>query len=188
MCLVVLILYNTWPPNMYWLCSSVRIISIFVWGWLQRMWKKLAQDFNFSFRIDDIINIDFLYRIYPKCVWIKCYHRHSIMSASFVDLYLEKDDECRVKSKYYTQLSIPSVGMCNKLYIYIFINRLWEEIHQAVCRAFYFLLLLFHVNINIVSNSVPCRRLIGFQFFYQKDLLYVREYIITEWFSEWPFH
>jgi hypothetical protein len=93
MCLVVLILYNTWPSNMYWLCSSVRIISIFVWGWLHRMWKKLAQHFNFSFRIDDIINIDFLYRIYPECVWRKCYHRHSIMSASFVDLYLEKDDE-----------------------------------------------------------------------------------------------
>lgn len=132
MCLVVLILYNTWPPNMYWLCSSVRIILIFVWGWLQRMWKKLAQDFNFSFRIDDIINIDFLYRIYPKCVWIKCYHRHSIMSASFVDLYLEKDDECRVKSKYYTQLSIPSVGMCNKLYIYIFIVATGQQLISNV--------------------------------------------------------
>jgi hypothetical protein len=58
--------------------------------------------------------------------------------------------------------------VCNELYIYIFIDHLWEEVNQTVCRAFYFLLLLLHVNINIVSNSVPCRRLIGFQFFYQR--------------------
>jgi hypothetical protein len=69
--------------------------------------KKLARSFNFTFRyIDDVLSLnnsrfgDFVDRIYPIELEIKD-TTDTNRCASYLDLHLEIDSECRLRTKHY---------------------------------------------------------------------------------------
>ena len=75
----------------------------FIQGLLKKNEKKLARSFNFTFRyIDYVLSLnnfrfaDFVYRIYPIEIEIK---DTTYMSASYLDLHLEIDNERRLRTK-----------------------------------------------------------------------------------------
>jgi hypothetical protein len=79
----------------------------FIQGLLKKNEKKLARSFNFTFRyIDDFRSLnnyrfgDFVYRIYPIELEIKD-TTDTDRSASYLDLHLEIDSECWLRTKLY---------------------------------------------------------------------------------------
>ena len=81
----------------------------FIQGLLKKNEKKLVRSFNFTFRyIDDVLSLnnsrfgDCVGRIYPIELEIKD-TTDTDRSASCVDLYLEIDSECRLRTKHYNK-------------------------------------------------------------------------------------
>ena len=79
----------------------------FIQGILKRSEKKLSRSFNFTFRyIDDVLSLnnskfgDFVDRIYPTELEIK-YTTDTARCASYMDIYLEIDNEERLRTKHY---------------------------------------------------------------------------------------
>ena len=75
--------------------------------YLKKNEKKLARSFNFTFRyIDGILSLynsrfdDFVHRIYPIELEIKD-TTYTDRSASYLDLHLEIDSECQLRTKLY---------------------------------------------------------------------------------------
>ena len=78
----------------------------FIQGFLKKNEKKLAWTFNFTFRyIDDVISLnnfrfgDFVDRIYPIELELK-YITSADRSASYLDLPLKIDSECRLRDDF----------------------------------------------------------------------------------------
>ena len=79
----------------------------FIQGLLKKNENNLARSFNFTFRyIDDVLSLnnpkfsDFVDRIYPYELEIKD-TTDTTKSASYLDLYLEIDNDGRLKTKLY---------------------------------------------------------------------------------------
>ena len=81
--------------------------ACFIKGPLKKNEKKLTRFFNITFRyIDDVISLnnsrfgDFVDRIYPIELEIKD-TTDTNRSASYLDLHIEIDSECRLRTKLY---------------------------------------------------------------------------------------
>ena len=103
---------NKFDSNLH-VCHSKNVFPIHVFmatqlqGLLKKNEKKLARSFNFTFRyIDDVLSLnnprfgDFAEHIYPIELEIKD-TTNTDMSASYLDLHLEIDSECRLRTKLY---------------------------------------------------------------------------------------
>jgi hypothetical protein len=79
----------------------------FIHGLLKKNEKKVSRSFNFKFNyINDVLSInnskfgDFIDRIYPIALEITD-TTDTVISASYLDLHLEIDSECRLRTKLY---------------------------------------------------------------------------------------
>jgi hypothetical protein len=79
----------------------------FIHGLLKKNEKKVSRSFNFKFNyINDVLSInnskfgDFIDRIYPIELEITD-TTDTVISASYLDLHLEIDSECRLRTKLY---------------------------------------------------------------------------------------
>jgi hypothetical protein len=79
----------------------------FIHGLLKKNEKKVSRSFNFKFNyINDVLSInnskfgDFIDRIYPIELEITD-TTDTVISASYLDLHLEIDSECRSRTKLY---------------------------------------------------------------------------------------
>ena len=79
----------------------------FIHGLLKKNEKKISLSFNFKFNyINDVLSInnskfgDFIDRIYPIELEITD-TTDTVISASYIDLHLELDSECRLRTKLY---------------------------------------------------------------------------------------
>jgi hypothetical protein len=79
----------------------------FIHGLLKKNEKKISLSFNFKFNyINDVLSInnskfgDFIDRIYPIELEITD-TTDTVISASYLDLHLEIDSECRLRTKLY---------------------------------------------------------------------------------------